>query len=100
MAVAFDTLRYTQKLEEVGVSHEQAVRHAELARDMILSDLVRDDVFRQEIASVRTELRAVEDRLDLKLRTEIANAKSEIVRTIVIAQLATILVVVLGLIFR
>jgi hypothetical protein len=89
MAAAFDTLRYTQRLEEVGVSHDQAVRHAELARDMILQDLVTQDRFEERLKLLRAEF-----------NTDIANAKADIVRTIVIAQLATILVVVVGLIFK
>ena len=39
MTYAFDFLEFTQRLEQVDVEREQAVAHAELARDMFLVDV-------------------------------------------------------------
>jgi len=82
MAAAFDSLKFTQRLEDVGVPHETAVRHAELARDMLLADLITRDDFEKI------------------LKAELVATKYEIVRTLVLVQLAALLVMLLGLFFR
>ena len=56
MAAAFDTLRYTRRFEEVGVSHEEAIRLAEPARDMIIQELVTQDTLRTELKLLRAEV--------------------------------------------
>ena len=89
MAAAFDTLRYTRRREEVGVSHKQAIRHAEPARDMIIQELVTQDTLRTELKLLLAEV-----------NSDIANAKAEVVRTIVNAQPAAVLVMIIGLIFK
>ena len=43
MTIALDTLRFTKRLEQVGVTREQAVAHAEHARDMVLADVSSKD---------------------------------------------------------
>ena len=40
MAMAFDTLGYVRRLQEAGVDRKVAEAHADLAKDMILADLV------------------------------------------------------------
>jgi hypothetical protein len=40
MAMAFDTLGYVRRLQEAGVERKVAEAHADLAKDMILADLV------------------------------------------------------------
>ncbi|MCJ2096161.1 CCDC90 family protein [Methylobacterium sp. J-072] len=85
MALAFDTLKFTQRLEQVGVGREQAVAHAELARDMILADsATRADLqdveraLRSDIKAIKTEiegsLRELELRMTVKLGAIIAAA--------------------------
>ena len=82
MAHAFDTLRFTQRLEQVGVGREQAIAHAELARDMILGEVaskddignVREDVldlkddFKREFAGLRKDIGDLEARIGGSLR--------------------------------
>jgi hypothetical protein len=63
MAVAFDTLRFTQRLEQVGVGREQAIAHAELARDMIIAD----SATKADLQSVKTELQGALRELELRM---------------------------------
>lgn len=80
MTYAFDTLKFTQRLEQVGVGRDQAVAHAELARDMILADTATkadlaalETALKAEITGVRTDTRA-----DVSnLRTDIQTMKRE-----------------------
>lgn len=67
MTYAFDTLKFTQRLEQVGVGREQAEAHAELARDMILADV-----------ATKADLVALETALKTEIRTEITGVKAEI----------------------
>jgi hypothetical protein len=71
MTMAFDTLRYSQRLQQVGVSREQAEAHAELARDMVIADLAT----KGDIAIVRSDL----DRLAKELRMEMTLLEQRIV---------------------
>jgi hypothetical protein len=68
MAFAFDTLKFTQRLEQVGVGREQAIAHAELARDMILADsATRADLVDMEKA-LRADLKSFKGEIDGSLR--------------------------------
>ena len=74
MASAFDTLGYSKKLRERGVSQDQAEAHAEAARDFIMAELVtKTDLnaaigsVRQEIGSVRREIETQTLRLTVRL---------------------------------
>jgi hypothetical protein len=68
MAFAFDTLKFTQRLEQVGVGREQAIAHAELARDMILADsATRADLVDMEKA-LRADLKSFKAEIDGSLR--------------------------------
>jgi hypothetical protein len=72
VADAFDTLGYSKRLREAGVSNDQAEAHAEAAREFIMTELVnRQDLLatkldlqaeigtlRIDIGSLRTELRS------------------------------------------
>ena len=40
MATAFDTLGYVRRLQDAGVDRKVAEAHADLAKDMLLADLV------------------------------------------------------------
>ncbi len=75
MTYAFDTLKFTQRLEQVGVGREQAVAHAELARDMILADVATkadltalETALKSEITAVRTDTRTDASNLRAELQ--------------------------------
>ena len=85
MSVALDTLRFTQRLEQVGVPREQAMAHAELARDMVVADVAtKDDLdtlglaLRGDISALKRDvdgsLRELELRMTIKLGAIIAAA--------------------------
>ena len=68
MSLAFNTLKFTQRPEQVGVGREQAVAHAELARDMILADgATKADLTGMETA-LRTDLVSMKKDIDSSLR--------------------------------
>ncbi|MCC0806870.1 hypothetical protein FPV16_11630 [Methylobacterium sp. W2] len=68
MAFAFDTLKFTQRLEQVGVGREQAIAHAELARDMIIADsATRADLADLEKV-LRSDLKSFKSEIDSSLR--------------------------------
>ena len=74
MTVALDILRFAQRLEQVGVSREQAVAHAELARDMVLADVSSKadlGVLKREIDG---SLRELELRMTVKIGAIVAAA--------------------------
>jgi hypothetical protein len=63
VAYVFDTLGYSKRLREAGVSNDQAEAHAEAAREFIMTELVnRQDLLatkldlQGEIGTVRTEI--------------------------------------------
>ena len=75
MTYAFDTLKFTQRLEQVGVGREQAEAHAELARDMILADVATkadlvalETALKSEIAGVKTEIGTMKKEFEGSLR--------------------------------
>jgi hypothetical protein len=77
VAYAFDTLGYSKRLREAGVSNDQAEAHAEAAREFIMTELVnRQDLLatkldlQAEIGTLRTEFGTV--------RTEIGTLRAEI----------------------
>jgi hypothetical protein len=58
MSAAFDTLRYAQRLQQVGVAREQAEAHAELARDMVIADLATKADLAAATAAIKVDLDA------------------------------------------
>jgi len=79
MSMAFDTLRDSQRLQQVGVSREQAEAHAELARDMMIAELANKSdlvVLRSEIQS---DVKVLEQRVTVRLGTMLAAAVGIIV---------------------
>ena len=82
-AVAFDTLKFVEKLEAGGFTHAQAKATAEAFAEATGQELatkadiaaVRTDL-RTEIAAVRAELRETE----LRLEAKIEGVKSDIVK--------------------
>ncbi|MEL6063823.1 MULTISPECIES: hypothetical protein [unclassified Methylobacterium] len=67
MTYAFDTLKFTQRLEQVGVGREQAVAHAELARDMILADTATKADLAELKKDLESSLRELELRMTVKI---------------------------------
>jgi hypothetical protein len=63
MAFAFDTLGYAKHLRDVGVPHEQAEAHAEVARQFIMAELAT----RYDLDVLRRELETKIDTLSLRL---------------------------------
>jgi hypothetical protein len=78
VAYAFDTLGYSKRLREAGVSNDQAEAHAEAAREFIMTELVNKQdllatkldlqaefgTLRTEVGTLRTAINALEARLD------------------------------------
>ena len=65
--MTFDTLRFSQRLQQSGVSREQAEVHAELARDMLLAEVATKvdlTVLRRKLES---KLELLEQRMTIKL---------------------------------
>ena len=67
MTIAFDTLKFAHRLEQVGVPQDQAEIRAELARDMIIADLAT----KGDLGEAVKELRTVMASREADLRTEI-----------------------------
>lgn len=70
MNVAFDTLAYTKRLKQAGVSDAQAEAQAEALAIAISENIAtKEDVreVREEIKDVKRELKEVELRLTIKL---------------------------------
>ena len=74
MTTAFDTLCYSQRLQQVGISREQAEAHAELARDMVIADLVMKGDLAHLRSELQAELKLLEQRIVSKLDAMIAGA--------------------------
>jgi hypothetical protein len=53
MTMAFDTLKFGHRLEQVGVPRDQAETHAELARDMIVANLETKDDLAAAVKNLR-----------------------------------------------
>jgi len=56
MAIAYDTLGYTKRLEDAGIPRAQAEAHANAAKDFIMAELV-----------TKTDLQAALDALALRM---------------------------------
>lgn len=94
-ARTFDRLAYVDRLKENGVEEKQARAHAEALdaapRDTVAtkSDL---DGLRSDLdglgRELRQEIRDVETRLEAKIETSIANLKVEILRWLIVTQIA------------
>ena len=67
MALASDTLKFTQRLEQVGGGRDQAVAHTELARDMILADLAT----KADLSDIRKPIDGSLRELELRITVRI-----------------------------
>lgn len=77
----FDSLMYAKKLEEAGLTREQAEVHVQMLTDVVNSNLAtRQDLkdlrgdLRAETAGLHAELRALEYRMTIKLGTIVSLA--------------------------
>jgi hypothetical protein len=66
-AVAFDTLKFVERLEAGGFTHEQAKAAAEAFAAATGEDLATKADLKAEIASVRSDIRELELRMTIKL---------------------------------
>lgn len=69
-AIAFDTLKFANRLKAVGVPDKQAEAQAEVlseALEVNLKELVTKDDLGREIEFIRRDLREMEQRLTIKL---------------------------------
>lgn len=74
MAFAFDTLGYSKRLRDAGVTTDHAEAHAEAARDFIMTELVtKSDLLalqsslKSDLLVTRNELQASIDKLGLQM---------------------------------
>lgn len=115
MAVTFDTLKYMERLEHVGVPSEQARVQVEALAEVLSDEVCRiadqyatkkdfaQEVsgLRQEVGGSRLELKAEINALRLDTKASIAEAKADLIRWVVgvgILQMALIAGLVLKLV--
>jgi hypothetical protein len=68
MTMAFDTLKFSHRLQQVGVSREQADAHAELARDMVIAELATKSDLAVTSKDLQSEIKAVRNDLQAEIR--------------------------------
>ncbi len=83
-ALTFDRLAYIDRLTAAGFDDKQARAQAE-ALDAALRDGVAT---KADVADLRREIRDVETKLEAKIETASANLKVEILRWLIVTQLA------------
>jgi hypothetical protein len=87
-ALTFDRLAYIDRLTAAGFDEKQARAQAE-ALDAALRDSVATRADLEEVRrDLRREIREVETKLDAKIETASANLKVEILRWLIVTQLA------------
>jgi len=68
MAITFDTLKFVETLEQAGLERKQASAIASAVRDSHdAADVVTKGDLRHEIALVRKDMEAMENRMVIKL---------------------------------
>jgi hypothetical protein len=70
MVFAFDTLGFSKRLRDGGVSQEQAEAHAEAARDFIMAELVTKTDLQATKTDLQADLLALEGRLEAKIENQ------------------------------
>ena len=73
--MAFDSLSYSSHLQKAGVPRQHAEAHAELARDMIIVDLVT----KGDLVSATKDIQAVIVKLEADLRNEMKLLEQRII---------------------
>jgi hypothetical protein len=82
-AVAFDTLKFVEKLEAAGVPHAQAKATAEAFAEATSQELATKAdlaLLRADLDLVRSQLETKIDKVELRLEAKIEATKSEIVK--------------------
>jgi len=98
-AVAFDTLKFVERLEAGGFTHMQAKAAAEAFAGATSEQLATKADLQAETAALKADLKAetaalksnikeVETRLEAKIETSAANLKVDILRWLVVTQIA------------
>ena len=86
--LTFDRLAYVDRLREAGFDEKQARAQAE-ALDLALRDSVATKADLDEVRrDLRRDIRDVETRLEAKIEASAANLKVEIVRWLLLTQIA------------
>ena len=83
MAVAFDTLKLSRRLEAAGFPAKQAQDTAEALAEALTANLAtQGDVqsLRGEIREVETKLRAEVRKVELRLRADMAALRAELIK--------------------
>jgi len=75
-AVAFDTLKFVEKLEAAGVPHAQAKATAEAFAEATSQELST----KADLSVVKTDLETKIDKAELRLEAKIEAAKAEIIK--------------------
>lgn len=83
-ALTFDRLAYVDRLRNGGIEEGQARVHAE-ALDSALRDSVAT---RSDIDDLQRQIREAETRLEAKIETSAANLRVEILRWLIVTQIA------------
>ena len=66
-AMAFDTLEFVRRLEEVGVSRAQAEAHVTVLRDVVFEDVAKKSDLERLEERLGTKLKLLENRLIVRL---------------------------------
>ena len=66
----FNTLKYARKLEEVGITREQAETHVQIIAEIVEGDLAT----KQDIKEIKDEMQMLEYRLMIKLSAVVVTA--------------------------
>ena len=82
--IAFDTLKFVEKLESGGFSHAQAKAAAEAFAEATSQELAT----KADLTTLQMEVRASEQRLEAKIATTAADLKVDILRWLIMTQLA------------
>jgi hypothetical protein len=83
-AVAFDTLKFVRKLEAGGFTQAQATAAAEAFAEATSQELAT----KSDLRDVEVRLEAKIEKLEAKIGTSAANLKVDILRRLVVTQLA------------
>jgi gas vesicle protein len=78
MSMAFDTLKFSHRFQQVGVSREQAEAHAELARDMVIAELATKADLGATSKDLQTEIKTVSSDLQAEIKAVRSDLQAEI----------------------
>lgn len=87
-AVAFDTLKFVERLEAGGFTHTQAKAAAEAFADAVDQELATKRDLEEVETRLESRIDRTESRLEAKIETSAANLKVEILRWLVVTQVA------------